>query len=184
MERRDFVRLGLAAGAGLGVSGLAVAASEKKPSTARFAPDAMLEAGVQVQQQAMRAGKLTAHGLASRYLARIEAIDRSGPRLRSVIELNPDALDIARARDRERKAGKLRGPLHGIPVLLKDNIATGDKMCTTAGSLALDGVRAARDAHLVARLRNAGAVILGKTNLSEWANMRSEIGRASCRERV
>jgi len=166
MERRDFVRLGLAAGAVAGTSGLAQA-------RANGAPDAILEAGVQAQQQAMRAGKLTAHGLATRYLARIEAIDRAGPRLRAVIETNPDALAIARERDRERKGGKLRGPLHGIPVLLKDNIATGDKMSTTAGSLALDGVRAARDAHLVTQLRNAGAVILGKTNLSEWANMRS-----------
>jgi amidase len=173
MERRDFVRLGLAASAAAGTSGLALAATAQKPASARFKPDPMLEAGVQVQQQAMRAGKLTAQALATRYLARIEAVDRAGPRLRSVIELNPDALEIARERDRERKAGKLRGPLHGIPVLLKDNIATGDKMSTTAGSLALDGVRAARDAHLVARLRNAGAVILGKTNLSEWANMRS-----------
>lgn len=172
MQRRDFVRLGLAAGMATGASGLALAAPKKK-TPARFAPEQILEAGVQVQQQAMRAGKLTAHGLATRYLARIEAVDRAGPRLRSVIELNPDALETARERDRERKAGKLRGPLHGIPVLLKDNIATGDKMSTSAGSLALDGVRAVRDAHLVARLRTAGAVILGKTNLSEWANMRS-----------
>lgn len=170
MERRDFVRLGLtagAAGAATSTPGLALAAPVK------LAPEPLLEAGVQVQQQAMRAGKLTAHGLASRYLARIEALDRAGPRLRAVIETNPEALAIARERDRERKDGKLRGPLHGIPVLVKDNIASGDKMCTTAGSLALDGVRATRDAHLVARLRDAGAVILGKTNLSEWANMRS-----------
>jgi amidase len=170
MERRDFVRMGVAgtvSGSVAGTSMLAHAA----PS--RTAPAAILEAGVHAQGQAMRAGKLTAHELASRYLARIAAIDRAGPRLRSVIEINPDALEIARERDRERKAGKLRGPLHGIPVLLKDNIATADKMSTTAGSLALDGVKARRDAHIVARLRNAGAVILGKTNLSEWANMRS-----------
>lgn len=170
MERRGFVRLGLAAGAAgaaAGAPALALAAP------AKFAPDALLEAGVQRQQQAMRAGKLTAQGLARRYLARVDAVDRAGPRLRAVIELNPDALAIARERDRERQAGRLRGPLHGIAVLLKDNIATGDRMSTTAGSLALDGVRAARDAHLVTRLRNAGAVILGKTNLSEWANMRS-----------
>lgn len=166
MERRDFVGLGLAAGmAGIGPLGQAAPAAH--------APDAILDAGVHAQGAAMRAGKLTAQSLARRYLARIDAIDRAGPRLRSVIETNPDALAIAAERDRERRAGKLRGPLHGIPVLLKDNIATGDKMSTTAGSLALDGVRATRDAHLVARLRNAGAVILGKTNLSEWANMRS-----------
>lgn len=121
----------------------------------------------------MRAGKLTSQSLVSQYLKRIAAIDKAGPRINSVIELNPDALSIAASLDRERKAGKLRGPLHGIPVLLKDNIATGDKMCTTAGSLALDGVRAVRDSHVAAQLRAAGAVIIGKTNLSEWANMRS-----------
>jgi len=166
MERRDFVRMGLA-GTVAGTSVLAYAAPSKT------APAAILDAGVHAQQQAMRAGTLTAHELASRYLARIAAIDRAGPRLRSVIETNPDALAIARERDRERKAGKLRGPLHGIPILLKDNIATADKMSTTAGSLALDGVKARRDAYIVARLRAAGAIILGKTNLSEWANMRS-----------
>jgi amidase len=107
------------------------------------------------------------------YLARIAAVDKAGPRLNAVIELNPDALEIAAALDRERAAGKLRGPRHGIPVLLKDNIAAGDRMSTSAGSLALDGVRATRDAHVAARLRAAGAVILGKINLSEWANMRS-----------
>jgi amidase len=107
------------------------------------------------------------------YLARIAAVDKAGPRLNSVIETNPDALRIAAELDRERAAGKLRGPLHGIPVLLKDNIATADRMSTSAGSLALDGVRAVKDAHIVALLRQAGAVIIGKTNLSEWANMRS-----------
>jgi amidase len=133
----------------------------------------ILEAGVVEQQAQMRAGKLTSHALVSQYLARIAAIDKAGPRLHAVIELNPDALSIASSLDRERAAGKVRGPLHGIPVLLKDNIATGDKMCTSAGSLALDGVRATRDAFVAAQLRAAGAVIIGKTNLSEWANMRS-----------
>jgi amidase len=107
------------------------------------------------------------------YLERIAALDRQGPELRSIIELNPDALQIAAALDAERAAGTLRGPLHGMPVVVKDNIATGDKMATSAGSLALDGVRATRDAHLIERLRAAGGVILGKTNLSEWANIRS-----------
>ncbi|RAS35404.1 amidase [Paraburkholderia bryophila] len=106
-------------------------------------------------------------------LSRIDALDRRGPRLRSIIELNPDALRIAAALDSERRAGKLRGPLHGMPIVIKDNIATGDRMATTAGSLALDGIRATRDAELVRRLREAGAVIVGKTNLSEWANIRS-----------
>ncbi len=123
--------------------------------------------------QAMAAGQMTAERLVRDSLARINAIDRRGPRINSVIELNPDAAALARSLDAERKAGKLRGPLHGLPVLLKDNIATGDRMSTSAGSLALDGVRAVRDAHIVKRLRDAGAVILGKTNLSEWANIRS-----------
>ena len=167
MDRRDFVRLGVAAGAIAGAGTAAAAA----PKTA--AHDDLLEAGVREQGAAMASGKTSAQKLVTRYLARIAAFDKAGPRLNSVIELNPDALAIAAERDRERAAGKLRGPLHGIPVLLKDNIATGDKMSTSAGSLALDGVRATRDAFIVERLRAAGAVIIGKTNLSEWANMRS-----------
>ncbi len=123
-------------------------------------------------QSRMRAGELTACAVCEQYLARIEALDVQGPALNSVIELNPDALKIAQALDDERKLGKLRGPLHGIPVLLKDNIATGDGMQTTSGSLALQGRHAARDAFLVKRLRAAGMVVLGKTNLSEWANFR------------
>jgi amidase len=107
------------------------------------------------------------------YLNRIEQIDRRGPCLRSIIELNPDATHTARALDAEARAGKLRGPLHGVAIVVKDNIATGDRMSTTAGSLALDGIHATRDAYLVGRLRDAGVVILGKTNLSEWANIRS-----------
>jgi len=132
-----------------------------------------LEAGVEELAGEMAAGRLTARRLTAAYLARIGALDRDGPRINSVIELNPQALEIAGALDRERKTSGARGPLHGIPVLLKDNIATGDRMSTSAGSLALDGIGATRDAHLVARLRDAGAVILGKTNLSEWANIRS-----------
>jgi amidase len=120
----------------------------------------------------MRSGKWTARALTERYLTRIEALDRSGPALRSVIEVNPDALAIAEGLDRERKAGRGRGPLHGIPVLVKDNIDTADRMATTAGSLALVGAKPARDAEVVRRLREAGAVLLGKTNLSEWANIR------------
>jgi amidase len=118
-------------------------------------------------------GKTTSEKLVADCLKRIDAIDRHGPRINSIIELNPEASALAKALDAERKAGKLRGPLHGLPVLLKDNIATGDRMSTSAGSLALAGVRAARDAHIVKRLREAGAVVLGKTNLSEWANIRS-----------
>ena len=167
MDRRDFVRLGVVAGTVAGAGSAAAAA----PKTA--APDDLLEAGVREQGAAMAAGKTSSHKLVTRYLARIAAVDKAGPKLNSVIELNPDALQIAAERDRERAAGKLRGPLHGIPVLLKDNIATGDRMSTSAGSLALSGVRATRDAFVAERLRAAGAVIIGKTNLSEWANMRS-----------
>lgn len=107
------------------------------------------------------------------YLERIEAVDRRGPRLSSIIETNPDAETIAHALDTERRAGKVRGPLHGKVIVVKDNIATGDRMATTAGSLALENIRATRDAFLIARLREAGAIVLGKANLSEWANIRS-----------
>jgi amidase len=124
-------------------------------------------------QQAMTSGRVTSKEITQQYLARIKSLDKAGPKLNSVIELNPDALKIAEALDRERKAKGPRGPMHGIPVLIKDNIATDDKMQTTAGSLALVGAKAAHDAFLVTKLRDAGAVILGKTNLSEWANIRS-----------
>jgi amidase len=133
----------------------------------------LVEASAAALAKAMASGRTSAEALVQACLARIAAVDRRGPRLNSVIERNPDALVIARALDAERKAGRLRGPLHGLPVLLKDNIATGDRMSTSAGSLALEGMHAARDAHLVKRLREAGAVVLGKTNLSEWANIRS-----------
>jgi amidase len=123
-------------------------------------------------QAGMKSGKFTARSLAEKYLARIKAIDQAGPTLKSVVELNPDALKIADELDAERKAQTLRGPLHGIPLLIKDNIDTADRMATTAGSLALAGARPKQDAFIVKRLRDAGVVILGKTNLSEWANIR------------
>lgn len=121
----------------------------------------------------LRAKRWTARRLAELYLARIDALNRKGPQLRAVIEVNPDALAIAAARDREPKGAETRGSLHGIPVLIKDNIDTADKMSTSAGSLALEGSRAAQDSFVAARLRAAGAVILGKANMSEWANFRS-----------
>lgn len=123
-------------------------------------------------QDRMAKGRDSARSLASKYLGRIDAIDKAGPTLKSVLELNPDVFADADRLDAERKAGKLRGPLHGIPILIKDNIATGDKMQTTAGSIALTGPPAPRDAFVIAKLREAGVVILGKTNLSEWANFR------------
>ena len=124
-------------------------------------------------QAAMQVGQLMAQTLVEYYLARIEAIDQTGPQLRSVIELNPEALAIAEALDAERADRGPRGPLHGIPILLKDNIDTDDRMLTTAGSLAMISSRPEQDATVVTKLRQAGAVILGKTNLSEWANFRS-----------
>src|SRR5262245_24564778 len=137
------------------------------------APFALEEATVATLQQRMAAGQETARSLAEKYLARIDAIDRNGPSLHSVIETNPDALTIADRLDAERRSGRARGPLHGIPVLIKDNIATADRMMTTAGSLALANVKPPKDAFIVTRLREAGALVLGKTNLSEWANARS-----------
>lgn len=124
-------------------------------------------------QEQMTRGLLSARDLVEMYLKRMAEIDQRGPSLRSVIELNPDALSIATQLDDERKAGQYRGILHGIPFLVKDNIETGDKMMTTAGSLAMSGHQARKDAPLVLQLRAAGAVLLGKTNLSEWANFRS-----------
>lgn len=124
-------------------------------------------------QDKMAKGTYTSEQITQLYLDRIEAIDKNGPKLNSMIEVNPDALSIAKAMDKERKEGKIRGLLHGIPIVIKDNIDTGDKMMTTAGALALVGNIAKKDAFIVTQLRNSGAVILGKTNLSEWANFRS-----------
>lgn len=125
-------------------------------------------------QEKMESGELTSRRLAELYLARVEAVDKNGPYINAVIELNPDALQLADALDDERKAGKTRGALHGIPILIKDNIDTHDRMQTTSGSLALEGHIAEKDAFVVKQLRKAGALILGKTNLSEWANFRGK----------
>ncbi len=138
----------------------------------RVEPFEFDEITIAALQDGMNAGRYSAHALVRKYLSRIKAIDSAGPALHSVIEVNPDALAIAIALDRERKEKGPRGPLHGIPVLIKDNIDTADRMKTTAGSLALAGASASQDAYLVGRLRTAGAVILGKSNLSEWANIR------------
>jgi len=142
-------------------------------ATAQAASYRVEEASVAQLQADMAAGRITSEALVRAYLARIQAVDRSGPTLRSIIALNPKALEQARALDAERRAKGPRGPLHGVPVLVKDNIETADPMPTTAGSLALKDNLSSRDAPIVARLRAAGAVILGKTNLSEWANIRS-----------
>jgi amidase len=165
VRRRTLLEIGVAAG----VSSLA----NLRPAVAASARFLYLEATIAQLQARMQAGRLTARTLAASYLARIEEIDRRGPKINSIIEVNPDALALAAELDRERKAGKVRGPLHGIALLLKDNVATADRMATTAGSLALVGAKPPRDAFVAARLRAAGALILGKTNLSEWANIRS-----------
>jgi len=144
--------------------------AEPTPSVAPFEFD---EITIAELQQAMTSAKYTARSIAEKYLERIAAIDKGGPGVNSVIETNPDALQIAGALDKERKAKGPRGPLHGIPVLIKDNIATKDRMQTTAGSLALVGAKPPADAFVAKKLREAGAVILAKANLSEWANIRS-----------
>ena len=168
MDRRSFIQVGLLASVGALTGGKAMGANLAGKRALNI-----VEAGVPELQALMQAGRVSSQQLVATYLARIRAIDKSGPRINSIIELNPDAANIAAALDKEREIKGPRGPLHGIPVLLKDNIATVDKMQTTAGSLALVGVKPPRDAFLVTRLREAGAVILGKTNLSEWANLRS-----------
>jgi amidase len=178
-SRRAFVAKSLAIGAAvLAAPRLAAeaAARESAPVPAplpRRAQDSLFDKSAIELQGMMTRGTLSSRVLTEFYLARIESLDRKGPNLRSVIELNPDALSIAEALDAERAAGKLRGPLHGIPVLVKDNIDTADRMRTSAGSLALAESTPAKDAFIVERLRAAGAVLLGKTNLSEWANFRS-----------
>jgi len=144
--------------------------ADPAPDVARFEFD---EVTIAELQDGMKSGKYTARSVAEKYLERIAAIDKSGPRVNSVIETNPDALQIADALDKERKDKGPRGPLHGIPVLIKDNVATKDRMQTTAGSLALVGSKPPADAFVARKLREAGAVILAKANLSEWANIRS-----------
>ena len=182
MDRRNFVQLGVVAGAlalrakplaAVSVIDRAASPSNIPPNPFTAAAFELEEATVADLQAGMASGRYTARSVTQMYLSRISELDRRGPTLRHVIETNPDALGIAAALDTERKAGRVRGPLHGIPVLLKDNIDTADRMTTTAGSYALQGSIPLRDAFIAQRLREAGAVILGKANLSEWANFRS-----------
>ncbi|MFC1525386.1 amidase [Candidatus Latescibacterota bacterium] len=133
----------------------------------------LVELTLAEMHQQLASGEVTARALAEAYLRRVESIDRSGPATGAIIEINPEALDIAQSLDRERREGGVRGPLHGIPIVLKDNIDTADQMQTSAGSLALVGSTPSRDSAVAARLRQAGAVLLAKANLSEWANFRS-----------
>jgi len=177
MNRRFFLRSGSVASLGLATPGLTLFDQQtgSKDVNANQLPGnfELDEITIDELQQKMQTGQTTAVAITGLYLKRIAAIDKAGPTLNSVIEINKAALSIAAAMDKERKAGTIRGPLHGIPVLIKDNINTGDEMMTTAGALAMKGNIAATDASIVERLRAAGAVLLGKTNLSEWANFRS-----------
>ena len=174
MQRRQFLQQG--SQAALASALLPLAATAAAPAaTEALAPVReidVIELTITALQKMLQDG-LSSRRLCEAYLARIAAIDKAGPGLNAIIELNPDALSIADALDKERRAGKLRGPLHGIPVIIKDNIDTGDQMQTTAGALAMAGHRATRDAFVARQLRAAGAIILAKSNLSEWANFRS-----------
>lgn len=171
MKRRDFLHQGF-----LGSTALLALPKSQRSDESRIPPRPSFELDeftISELQDGMQSGRFSSRSLVEKYLIRIEEVDKHGPALSSVIEMNPDALSIATAVDEERKSKGPRGPLHGIPVLLKDNIETADRMMTTAGSLALLGSIAEKDAFIVHRLREAGAVVLGKTNLSEWANFRS-----------
>jgi len=176
-SRRGFLQSALTASSVVALRPALSAAREiaqpPRSSVPEAKPFELEEITITELQDGMKSGKFTAHSLTQKYLERIDEIDKRGPAINAVIELNPDALSIADGLDRERKAKGSRGPLHGIPVLIKDNIDTGDRMMTTAGSLALLGSKAPKDSFVAQKLRVAGAVILGKTNLSEWANARS-----------
>ena len=171
MKRRTFFKTTALSSSALALSGVAACSNELfQEEEINFVDFEFNEITVDQLQQKMESGELTSVAICEKYLSRIKLVD---PILKSIIELNPDALEIAQNLDKEREAGKIRGPLHGIPILFKDNIDTGDKMQTTAGSLALEGNIAPKDAFIIKKMRDAGAVVLGKTNLSEWANFRS-----------
>ncbi len=172
VTRRKLLQWSAVFAAGASVAGGFIRGSSAIASTGGLY-DELEELTIAEMQARMRQGSLSSRGLVERYLARIQALDTYGPKVNSVLEINPDAREIASALDQERRVRGARGPLHGIPILLKENIDTADKMMTTAGSLALIGSAPQQDATVVKRLREAGAVILGKTNLSEWANFRS-----------
>ena len=178
-SRRNFLRNSLMAGTAAAVDPALSAARDitaaktATPQPFALQPFELEEITISELQDGMKSGRFTARSLVELYSARIDEIDKRGPAVNAIIEMNPDALSIADSLDAERKAKGPRGPLHGIPVLIKDNLDTGDRMMTTAGSLALVGSKPAKDSFVAQKLRAAGAVILGKTNLSEWANIRS-----------
>ncbi|MGC1371958.1 MAG: amidase [Candidatus Sulfotelmatobacter sp.] len=176
-SRRSFLKSALAGGAAASIGPLypalaAARAVESRPESAEIKPFELDEITISELQAGMTSGKFTARSLVEKYSARVDEIDKRGPSVNAVIQMNPDALSIADSLDQERKMKGPRGPMHGIPVLIKDNIDTADRMMTTAGSLALVGSKPPQDSFVAQKLRSAGAVILGKTNLSEWANIR------------
>ena len=173
MKRRDFLRAGALTGAAALIPPSTLPALEESAPPLRIDDFELEEKTIADLQRDMVSGRRTAQSIARDYLERIEDMDRKGPALRAVLEINPDAMAIAKSLDEERKSRGTRGPMHGIPVLIKDNIDTHDRMTTTAGSYALEGSIPPQDAFIAKRLRDAGAIILGKTNLSEWANFRS-----------
>lgn len=178
MNRRHFLRLAAMGGAAAGFPQIGQALAASSPDTLRHyhvKPFGLDETTLRQLQEMLAEGRASSVSLVRKYLARIEAIDRRGPRLHAVLEANPDAVKVASALDAERRSQGPRGPLHGIPILLKDNIGTHDRMTTTAGSLALLGSVPPRDSFVAQKLRAAGAVLLGKTNLSEWANFRGSL---------
>jgi amidase len=172
MKRRNFFKTTALSSSVVALAGIAACTpqSQTLPAKPDFTDFDLNEITIGELQKKMESGELNAVQICDKYLERIKLVD---PILKSAIEINPDAIEIARSLDEERKAGNIRGPLHGIPIMIKDNIDTFDKMQTTAGSLALAGNIANVDAFIVKKLRDAGAVLLGKTNLSEWANFRS-----------
>ena len=173
MKRRSFLKNSIATGAILSVNGC------NSPETTVDKPEQKIddfslnEITISKLQLSYKNGELNSEKVVKMYLERIDEIDKNGPALNAVIEINPDAMALAKSLDKDRKNGKIRGPLHGIPIMLKDNIDTAGKMMTTAGSLALDGNYAFQNSWVAEKLEQAGAIIIGKTNLSEWANFRS-----------
>jgi amidase len=177
MDRRDFIRTGIATGA---LAATGCTSVDRTEGTGGGAADVfevpefeLAEITIGEIQDGLRSGRFTCRSITEAYLERIEALDRQGPRLFSVLETNPDALQIADGLDRDLRDGNTRGPLHGVPILLKDNIDTADRMTTTAGSTALQGSIPSQDSHVAEKLREAGAILLGKANMSEWAGFKS-----------
>ena len=175
LNRRELLALSAAGGA-LALTSCApppAGTEASRRADTAVPPFELEEATIAELGAGMESGRYTSRSITELYLERIDYLDRRGPELRSVIEVNPDALAIAAELDEERRAGRVRGPLHGVPILVKDNVATADRTTTTAGSLALEGSIPPADSFVARRLREAGAVLLGKANLSEWANIRS-----------